>query len=115
LINKAVHIDDPLYIWVAQHIQSRPGDFYGFRVNWRGTEMNVFEFHKDLPGVSHYLASAGSFLGWEEWKLHLALFFPSIAAVVGIYFLTLDFCQMPCQQHSRVCWHQCFWVPVRRS
>jgi 4-amino-4-deoxy-L-arabinose transferase-like glycosyltransferase len=94
-VDKAVHIDDPVYIWVAKHILSHRADFYGFQVNWRGTEMNVSEFQKNPPGVSYYLALIGSWVGWEEWTLHLALLPPSIAAILGIYFLARYFCRWP--------------------
>jgi len=35
--SKAFNIDEPLFIWVAKHIQSRPLDFYGFKINWYGS------------------------------------------------------------------------------
>ena len=38
-MNKAFHIDDPLFIWAAKHIQSNPFDPYAFNVNWYGGEM----------------------------------------------------------------------------
>jgi hypothetical protein len=33
-LNKAFHIDDPLFIWMAQQIAKHPFDPYGFYVNW---------------------------------------------------------------------------------
>ena len=33
-VNKPFNIDDPLFIWVAKHIQHNPFDFNGFDVNW---------------------------------------------------------------------------------
>ena len=38
-LGKAFHMDDPLFIWTAKHIQSHPLDFYGFKVNWGYAEM----------------------------------------------------------------------------
>ena len=32
-LNKAFHIDDPLFLWMAQQIAHHPGDPYGFAVN----------------------------------------------------------------------------------
>src|SRR2546422_5508119 len=33
-LNKAFHIDDPLFLWMAQQIAKHPLDPYGFDVNW---------------------------------------------------------------------------------
>ena len=33
-LNKAFHIDDPLFLWMAQQIVKHPVDPYGFSVNW---------------------------------------------------------------------------------
>ena len=35
-LGKAVHVDDPLFVWAAQQICRHPLDFYGFSVNWYG-------------------------------------------------------------------------------
>ena len=35
-LNKAVHIDDSLFVWTAEQILKHPGDCYGFDVNWTG-------------------------------------------------------------------------------
>lgn len=92
---KAFHIDDPVYVRAAQQILSHPADFYGFRMNWRGTEMPVADFQQNPPGVSYLLAMAGLCFGWSERALHLALLLPAIAAVIGIYFLAQEYCSSP--------------------
>ena len=55
-INKAVNIDDPLFIWTAKHILEDPLHFYDFSVNWGGTQMSMFEIMKNPPLLSYYLA-----------------------------------------------------------
>lgn len=92
---KAFHIDDPVYVRAAQQILSHPTDFYGFRMNWRGTEMSVSDFQQNPPGVSYLLAIAGLCFGWSEQALHLFLLLPAISAVLGIYFLARSFCSNP--------------------
>ncbi len=84
---KAVHIDDPLYLWAAQQIQEDPFDFYGFDVNWYGFETPMVEVNKNPPLVSYYLAFSAALLGWSEWALHLAMLIPAIAVVVSVTFL----------------------------
>src|SRR5215475_8135491 len=33
-LDKAFHIDDPLFLWTARQITAAPGDFFGFELNW---------------------------------------------------------------------------------
>jgi 4-amino-4-deoxy-L-arabinose transferase-like glycosyltransferase len=84
---KAMHIDDPMYLWAARQIQEEPFDFYGFDVNWYGTETPMVEATKNPPVVSYYLALSAALLGWSEWALHLAMLIPAMLAMVAIVFL----------------------------
>lgn len=84
---KAIHIDDPMYLWAARQIHSEPFDFYGFDVNWNGSETPMVEANKNPPLVSFYLALSAALLGWSELALHLAMLLPAIAAMVAIAFL----------------------------
>ncbi len=92
---KAFNIDEPLFIWVAKHIQSHPLDFYGFRINWYGTDMDAARIIKNPPLVSYYIALVAAFSGWNELHLHLAFLFPAVAAVLGTYFLASEFTKNP--------------------
>ena len=87
-INKAVHIDDPLFIWAAKHIRTHPLDPYGFKVNWYGVEMPMYETTKNPPLASYYLALISLFLGWSEAAMHLAMIIPAWAAIWGTYRLS---------------------------
>ena len=82
-IGKPFNIDEPLFIWVARHIQSHPLDFYGFGINWYGTEMSAAEIIKNPPLASYYIAMAGYALGLDEVSLHLAFLLPALAALTG--------------------------------
>jgi len=84
---KAFNIDEPLFIWVAKHIHTNAVDFYGFKINWYGTEASAAEIIKNPPLASYYLAFAGYLAGWSEVSLHLAFLLPAIAAATGTYFL----------------------------
>lgn len=92
---KAFHIDDPMYIWAARHIQSNPLDFYGFTVNWEGYEMAMPAVMKNPPGVSYLIALAASFLGWGEVPLHLFFMVQAFGAAAGTYFLARRFTASP--------------------
>jgi len=94
-LNKAFHIDDPLFLWAARHIQSSPFDFYGFKVNWYGHEMPMFEVMQNPPLVPYYIAIVASLFGWAEVTLHIAFLVPAIAFVIGTYYLAKVFCSTP--------------------
>jgi hypothetical protein len=86
-IDKPVHVDDPAYIWMAQQIQHRPWDFYGFSANYYGSPQRADQFFKNPPLVSYYLAGAASVFGWNERALHAAMLLTVLLAVVGTYEL----------------------------
>ena len=93
--DKAFHIDDPLFIWVAKHIQTNPFDFYGFTVNWYGFEMPMSEVTKNPPLASYYIALVAFLFGWSEIALHLAFLIPASAVVIGTFFLAKELCDRP--------------------
>lgn len=94
-VGKAFNIDDPLFIWAAQHIQTHPGDPYGFSVNWYGTDTPMSLINKNPPLVSYYIALAASVLGWSEIALHLAFLLPALAVATGMFLVARRFCERP--------------------
>jgi 4-amino-4-deoxy-L-arabinose transferase-like glycosyltransferase len=92
---KAFHIDDPLFVWTAQHIREQPRDFYGFSVNWYFFSMPMSEVTKNPPLACYYLALAGALLGWSEISLHIAVLLPAIGMLWGTYRLAEFFGSRP--------------------
>ena len=92
---KPFNIDDPLFLWTAQHIQSHPGDPYGFSVDWDFTASPMWKITENPPLACYYLALATGLLGWSEFAVHLALLLPAIAVVLGTYRLAKFYCQKP--------------------
>ena len=86
-VGKAFHLDDPVFIWSARHILTSPFDFYGFKANWYGTELGMWEMHHNPPGACYYIALAGLLLGWSEVALHISFLIPAVAAASGTYYL----------------------------
>ena len=84
---KAFHVDDPLFLASARRIVEEPLDPYGFRVNWYGDEMPMWEVTKNPPLVAYVLAAAGRTIGWSEVPLHLVLLVPAVAVVSGTFLL----------------------------
>ncbi len=94
-VGKAFHVDDPLFLKAARQIQSNPLDFYGFRVNWYGTEQPMWEVTKNPPLGSFFLALAAGVAGWSEIALHLAFLLPAVAAALGTLALARRLCSHP--------------------
>lgn len=93
--NKAFHIDDTLFLWVAQHIQANPFDFFGFTANWYGIDMPMAEIQQNPPMVSYFIALITFLFGWDEISLHLAFLLPAVGVIWGTYRLAGHFCQRP--------------------
>lgn len=96
-VNKAFNVDDPMYIWVAKHIQHDPLDFYGFFVNWYGKMSPISYTMKNPPLFSYYLAVWGALFGWSEISMHLAAIVPVVAFSLGTYRLAERFGANPFQ------------------
>jgi 4-amino-4-deoxy-L-arabinose transferase-like glycosyltransferase len=86
-LNKAFHIDDPLFLWMAQRIYQHPADPYGFSVNWYVSAKPMFSIMENPPLNAYYMALVASFFGWSEPAMHCAFLIPAVAAVLGTFFL----------------------------
>ncbi len=84
---KGFHIDDPLFLWSAQHITAHPLDPYGFQLIWYRSVMSMAEVTKNPPLTCYYAAVVGSIFGWSERALHLGFLLPALAMVLGTYRL----------------------------
>ncbi len=94
-VNKAFNVDDPVYIWIARHIQRNPLDFFSFNMNWRGVLEPVWRFNENPPLSSYYIAAVAGLFGWSEAALHMAFFAFAVAAAIGTYYLARELCQRP--------------------
>jgi 4-amino-4-deoxy-L-arabinose transferase-like glycosyltransferase len=94
-VNKAFHVDDPLFLWAGRHIQRHPVDFYGFDVNWYAADEPMWQVTMNPPLASYYLALAAAPLGWGEGPLHLAFLLPAGAVIWGTYRLAERFGSRP--------------------
>ncbi len=87
---KAIHVDDPLFVWAAQHIAVNPADCYGFDVNWYGRQQPMHTVTQNPPLWSYVLAVVGAPFAFHEVALHLATLMAALACTVGVYFLALQ-------------------------
>jgi hypothetical protein len=92
---KSFHIDDPLFVWMAQHLVHHPFDPYGFRAIWFTRVQPAYEIIKNPPLASYYMAAVGATAGWSERVLHVAFLLPALVVVLGTYHLAGRFTQNP--------------------
>src|ERR1035438_8903504 len=94
-LNKAVHIDDSLFVWTAEQILKHPGDFYGFDVNWYGTTDPMASVNCKPPTTSYFLAGVMAVFGEREMALHAAMLLVAFTAAAGIFQLAKIWCARP--------------------
>ncbi len=87
-IHQAFHIDDRIYLEIADNILEKPLFPYDYPLVFEGMLLPDLASHTHLPLTSYYIALLKALTGNEsEWIYHLAfLVFPLIAAV-GFYDL----------------------------
>ncbi len=91
-VDRPLHVDDPVTVWVARQIVAHPADFYGFDANWHGRLAPLSEQMQNPP-LSGYLAAAiTATLGGSERALHLGFLIPAIAAALGIHAIARRLC-----------------------
>ncbi len=94
-MDKAVHIDDPLFVWAADQIQKDPLHFYSFTVNWFGSVMPMTLATCNPPLTSQGLALVRHVFGPGEIPMHGALLLVAFAAAAGMYRLAGNWCAWP--------------------
>ncbi|MEY2492772.1 MAG: hypothetical protein QOH24_1723 [Verrucomicrobiota bacterium] len=94
-LNKAFHIDDPLFLWMAAQIRRHPLDPYGFNVNWIGAPEPMWSAMQNPPLCSYFMAAVSAVVGESEIALHAAFIIWSMLAVLAVFVLARRFCQSP--------------------
>jgi hypothetical protein len=84
-VGKALHVDDPLFVWTAEQIHESPLDFYGRDVLWLGVRESMATANLNPPGASYYLAAVAAIGGFGERALHLGMLLPALALVLGTH------------------------------
>jgi 4-amino-4-deoxy-L-arabinose transferase-like glycosyltransferase len=94
-INKAIHVDDPLFVWMGQWSQKHPADFFGFNVVWQKSAIPMWAVNWNPPLMACFLAEVAGLFGWNEIALHLAGLVIAVTAAAGIYSLAQMWCERP--------------------
>ncbi len=70
-LGKAYHIDDPAFLYVADHIRVSPTSPYDFPLNWTTYERPAFQTMVSPPLHGYYLALVRTIGPDAEWWCHL--------------------------------------------
>ncbi|GEM_PF-5729046 len=91
-LNHAYHIDEPLFLRIAEQIKEHFLDPYGFNYVWHIELEPVHQIAGFPPLFAYYLALIGwNFVYPPEWLIHLSLIPFSILGVISFYFLARQF------------------------
>src|SRR5437660_9268415 len=86
-LNKAFHIDEPLFLWMAQQVSQHPADPYGFSRNWYVSAKPMFSIMQNPPLNAYYMALAAKVLGWSEPAMHSAFLVLAVTVVIVTFFV----------------------------
>ncbi len=87
-LNQAFHIDDRIYLEVAENTLANPLFPYDYPPLFEGLRTPDAASHSHLPLVSYYLAGIRLLTGSEqEWLYHLAFLIFPVLAVLAVYEL----------------------------
>ena len=94
-LNKAFHIDDPLFLWMADQIRKSPFDPYGFSVNWSMSPKPFWQEMPNPPLCSYWIALVQSILGSSELSLHFAFLIWPVLSITATFAIARRFCREP--------------------
>jgi len=81
-LSKALSLDAPLFVAIANRIVEHPADPMGFDMFWDSTSLHMYVFNRNPPGLSYYLAPWIALFGEHDWLLHTAVLpFPLLASL----------------------------------
>jgi 4-amino-4-deoxy-L-arabinose transferase-like glycosyltransferase len=91
VLDRAVMIDDALFLKAAAQIRRDPVRPFEFLVNWYGWEEPFWHVFKNPPGFSYWLAAVETLFGPHEAVLHLGALPFTVAAVLAAVALARRF------------------------
>ncbi len=94
-IDKAFHIDDPLFVWGARQIDKNPADYFGFTVDWYGRAFPMVQVATNPPLTSYLIAFSAWINGWSEISIRSFFLIPFIGVIFGSYALAGQLCRYP--------------------
>lgn len=94
-VTKPFHIDDTVFVRVAEQILRDPLHPYALDYNWDGVPKPMWAVSQHPPLHSYVLAVVGGILGMHELPLHLAYLGFAVGCAVLMYLLACRLCPYP--------------------
>jgi hypothetical protein len=91
VLDRAVMIDDVLFLKAASQVLRDPARPFDFVVNWYGWEEPFWQVFKNPPGLAYWLAASDVLFGERQTARHAAMLPFTVAAVVAAAWLTRRF------------------------
>ncbi len=93
-INKAVHIDDTVFLYMAKQILKDPLRPYSFNLDW-SVYSGMAIFVADPPLVPYYISIIMKIFGQNEMIIHLSFVVFPLAAALSMYYISKKFTKNP--------------------
>ncbi|MBI4678388.1 MAG: glycosyltransferase family 39 protein [Elusimicrobia bacterium] len=94
-LGKAFHMDEPLFLYTAQHLLADPLRPGLFAFNWYGTSAPMAQINNNPPLLSCLLAPVLALAGGREWVIRLAFLPFDVLAAAALYLLAGRFLARP--------------------
>ena len=94
-LDKAIHLDDTLFVRLAERILEHPTAPYAFDYNWFGTPVSFWEATQNPPGNGYLLAWLMNLFGKSEVALHSAYLGIAVGSAWLMYLLSARLCRHP--------------------
>lgn len=94
-VDKAFHIDDPVFLRIGEEILVRPFKPYSFTYSWSGVPGPMWLQSNHPPLFSYYLAAVAATVGLSEIAVHLACLPFAIGCAWFMHKLAGRFCNSP--------------------
>ncbi|MBI2627793.1 glycosyltransferase family 39 protein, partial [Candidatus Nomurabacteria bacterium] len=92
--NKAVHIDDIVFLYISNQITKEPLKPYSFNLEW-STLSGLATHITDPPLISYYAALITVLFGESKLVLHTSYIIFPLLAGVSMYYISKKFTQKP--------------------
>jgi 4-amino-4-deoxy-L-arabinose transferase-like glycosyltransferase len=94
-LDKAYHVDDTLFVKVAQQVRKHPLHPFRMEYNWAGEPESFWYVTANPPMGGYLIAAVSLFTGFREWSTHLAFAVMAVACSWLMFQLACRMCSHP--------------------
>ncbi len=94
-LGKPFHMDDTLFLKMAERILEHPFDPYGGTLVWYEWQQSMADVMQNPPLGAYWIALPGALTHFNVFALHVFGLLPAVAIVLGTYALAARFSRRP--------------------